>query len=70
MQNSEAKACAERNTETATRVPIPMTHAENLALEQLADYESRSKSAMARIIYRLGLDAYKELQNGKRRRKK
>ncbi len=69
MQNLDAKTYTKRNDETATRVPVPMTHTENLTLEKLAESEQRSKSAMARIIYRLGLAAYKELQQGKRPRK-
>jgi hypothetical protein len=44
--------------DAAKRVPITMTAAEDAALAKLATKEQRSKSAMARIIYQLGLKAY------------
>lgn len=45
-----------------TRVPIPLTEAEDEQLEQLRQKETRSRQAMAGIIYRLGLKAYETQQ--------
>jgi uncharacterized protein HemY len=45
------------------RVPIPLTTKENEELQQFAEKEFRSKQSMAGIIYRLGMEAYRN--NGK-----
>jgi hypothetical protein len=49
------------NTErtAAKRVPISMSADEIGTLQQLAVHEQRSVAAMARIIYRAGLEYYK-----------
>ena len=44
---------------TAKRVPIAMSADEMDTLQQLALHEQRSVAAMARIIYRAGLNHYK-----------
>jgi hypothetical protein len=43
-----------------TRVPVPLTDAERKRLKQLATKEIRSESAMARIIYLLGVKQLSE----------
>jgi hypothetical protein len=45
-------------TPRSTRVPIPLTAQEEKKLASLAKKESRSRQAMAGIIYRAGLKAY------------
>ena len=50
-------------TSQNNRVPIPLTTKENEELQQFAAKEFRSKQSMAGIIYRLGMEAYRN--NGK-----
>lgn len=42
----------------ATRQPIPLSSKEEESLRQYAETEQRSKSAMAAIIYRMGVETY------------
>jgi hypothetical protein len=53
---------------TAKRVPITMSADEIGALQQLALHEQRSVAAMAGIIYRAGLEHYKQPTKARKRR--
>lgn len=45
-----------------TRVPIPLTQAEDEQLAALCEQERRSRQSMAGIIYRIGLSTYQKQQ--------
>ena len=49
---------ASDSKQQTTRQPIPLSSAEEESLRQYAESEKRSKSAMAGIIYRMGVETY------------
>lgn len=58
MQNVSRTIYTMKRPQT-NRVPIPLTTKENEELQQFAEKEVRSKQSMAGIIYRLGMEAYR-----------
>lgn len=64
MKTYSKKVVDNVKSSTSTRVPIPLSQAEEKALLNLAKKEERSKQAMAGIIYRLGMKTYKNAREG------
>ena len=63
MSQNVTRTIYTMKTAQTNRVPIPLTTKENQELQQFAEKEFRSKQSMAGIIYRLGMEAYRN--NGK-----